>query len=234
MTRQQIGLARRTPLLASLPGHVCDRLLSSARVRRCPRGMAIFMQGDRARHLQIVIKGWVKLYRVTEGGDEALIDLVGAGQSIADLPALRRAPYGVSCESHSDSLIVLLDPRTADACAEARALLTEAVLRQSAAHMDRMTQQLEQLKVMSTSQRLATFLLDTGRALGWPPEFSLPYEKTLLVAHLGMKPESLSRAFGKLRALGVTVTRDWVRIASREALLDHSRNTGAAALAIAA
>jgi CRP/FNR family transcriptional activator FtrB len=39
-------------------------------------------------------------------------------------------------------------------------------------------------------------------------EVTLPYEKQLIANHLGLTPESLSRAMGHLRRHGVTVTRD--------------------------
>jgi hypothetical protein len=34
---------------------------------------------------------------------------------------------------------------------------------------------------------------------------ALPYDKVLIAARLGLKPESLSRAFAKLRSVGVAV-----------------------------
>ncbi len=40
----------------------------------------------------------------------------------------------------------------------------------------------------------------------------MPYEKSLIASRLGMKPESFSRALGKLSVLGVTVDRESVRI----------------------
>jgi hypothetical protein len=35
--------------------------------------------------------------------------------------------------------------------------------------------------------------------------FALPYDKNLIAGQLGLKPESLSRAFAKLRSVGVVV-----------------------------
>lgn len=39
-----------------------------------------------------------------------------------------------------------------------------------------------------------------------------PFEKALIANRLGMKPESLSRALGKLKPCGVNVDRDNVTI----------------------
>ena len=41
----------------------------------------------------------------------------------------------------------------------------------------------------------------------------LPCEKALIANRLGMKPESFSRAIGRLRNLGVSVDHEYVSIA---------------------
>ena len=43
---------------------------------------------------------------------------------------------------------------------------------------------------------------------------TLPYEKMLIAGRLGMKPESLSRAFQRLRGVGVFTEHDTVTIQS--------------------
>jgi hypothetical protein len=40
---------------------------------------------------------------------------------------------------------------------------------------------------------------------------ALPYDKNLIAARLGLKPESLSRAFANLRSVGVAVHAAHVR-----------------------
>mgnify|MGYP000870833733 FL=1 len=42
----------------------------------------------------------------------------------------------------------------------------------------------------------------------------LPYDKSLIAGRLGMKPESLSRAFARLRESGVTVRQNHAAISS--------------------
>jgi hypothetical protein len=40
----------------------------------------------------------------------------------------------------------------------------------------------------------------------------LPYDKVLIAVRLGLKPESLSRAFAKLRSIGVAVHASHVAV----------------------
>jgi CRP/FNR family transcriptional regulator, dissimilatory nitrate respiration regulator len=73
-------------------------------------------------------------------------------------------------------------------------------------------QQLEQVSSRSTVQRVALFLLRLGRCQQGPCVVELPLDKTFIAARLGMQPETLSRAFAKLRQHGVEVSGDQVSI----------------------
>ena len=47
---------------------------------------------------------------------------------------------------------------------------------------------------------------------------ALPYDKVLIAGRLGLRPESLSRAFARLREHGVTIRNTNAAIASVDAL----------------
>lgn len=214
MTRHLFEIAARSPLLSAMPDKVRDCLLSRATLRRVPRGTTVFLQGDLANRFQIVVEGWVKLYRVSPAGDEALVDLLGLGRSIEDINALRQNDYRTSCEACCDTTLVQIDPAAVGACPDARQELSVAVMGAAAQEIDTLIGQVERLKIWNASKRLAVFLLTNGSHRGGATVCLLPYEKHLLAAHLGIKPESLSRAFARLRAVGVAVDGQRVTIRS--------------------
>ena len=72
-------------------------------------------------------------------------------------------------------------------------------------HMHHLAQQVEQLKAQTGVQRLAEFLVSLCPRDGGECTIALPYDKILIAGRLGLKPESLSRAFAKLRSVGVDV-----------------------------
>nr|HMQ57545.1 hypothetical protein [Rhizobiaceae bacterium] len=49
---------------------------------------------------------------------------------------------------------------------------------------------------------------------------ALPFDKALLAGKLGIKPESLSRAFNRLKSCGVRIERDMAVIADVACLAD--------------
>ena len=73
--------------------------------------------------------------------------------------------------------------------------------------------EIEQLKAHSAPQRIADFFVKQAGSASGSARIALPYEKALIASRLGMKPESFSRALGRLAELGVAVERDSVSIA---------------------
>ena len=88
-------------------------------------------------------------------------------------------------------------------------------------HLKALVEQIEQIKLLSASQRIADFLVRLCPIREGSCTIDLPYEKALIASRLGMKPESLSRALAKLRPLGVSVDREQVSIVDVDLLVRH-------------
>ena len=106
-----------------------------------------------------------------------------------------------------------------------------AALASTLQHLHQLVGQVEQIKAQTGAQRVAEFLLelcgcDAGRC-----SVTLPYDKTLIAGRLGMKPESLSRAFARLKPLGVSITRNHATIENVAALSDYCEEAPVAACA---
>jgi CRP-like cAMP-binding protein len=72
-------------------------------------------------------------------------------------------------------------------------------------HLHHLVQQVEQLKAQSGVQRVAEFLASLSTVKQGKCAIALPYDKVLIAARLGLTPESLSRAFARLKAVGVVI-----------------------------
>lgn len=97
----------------------------------------------------------------------------------------------------------------------ARFDLLLGLLAATSARLRRTVHGITEIKLRSTTQRLAGYLVELAAARGraggvGPQRLVLPCEKHRLAERLGMQPESLSRAFARLRPQGVTTGRNEV------------------------
>lgn len=212
MLHRHLQLAERSRLLGSLSSSVRACVLSKARVRNFPRGATIFIQGEQARNLNIVLEGRVKLYRVAPSGCEAIVEVCAPGRSFEELATLRGEAHRVSAQAATDASLLFVDLAGIDACPSAHQELMQAALAAAAESLDMLLDEVEQLKVQNGAQRLSGFLLSFCDGGEGRCEFELPYEKHLIAGRLGMKPESLSRAIRRLRRQGVAIRSDRVTI----------------------
>ena len=224
---RQIALKSR--LLAALPEDLRPALLASARLVALQRGDSLFHRGDTAHAVHVVVEGWVKLYRVAPSGAEAVVAVMTRGQSFGEPIALRRAPYPVSAEASTDCRLIALPAQALLDMLRDRPEAAIAILSATFLHLHQLVEQIEQLKARSGAQRVAEFLLELCPSGAESATVTLPYDKALIAGRLGMKPESLSRAFARLREHGVRINQTSAAIGSVSRLqaLTEADATGA-------
>ena len=87
-----------------------------------------------------------------------------------------------------------------------------AIVSSTFRHLHALVSQVEQLKAQSGVQRVAEFLASLSSTEQGTCAIALPYDKILIAARLGLTPESLSRAFAKLRGVGVVINASQVTV----------------------
>ncbi|AAV97455.1 cyclic nucleotide-binding protein (plasmid) [Ruegeria pomeroyi DSS-3] len=220
----QKAIARNSLLIRSLPEQHVDALLSQAVWRSYDRGETLFLQEEKAQAIHVVIDGWVKLFRMTPTGSEAVVSVFTRGESFGEAVALRNTPYPVSAEAVTPCEVMHIPSPVFVSLMRRDPEICISILATTFGHLHSLVAQLEQLKAQTGAQRVAEFLLelcdcDTGAC-----EVTLPYDKMLIAGRLGMKPESLSRAFSRLKAAGVTVKRNHAEIEDIALLRDYAES----------
>lgn len=213
-------IAAESMLLNGLAPDWQDQILRTAMVRDFDRGTTIFLQGERARAIYIVVDGWVKLFRITPNGAEAVVGVFTRGRSIGEAVAFRADTYPVSAEAASNCRLVRIEADVFLSNIRRDPEIALAMLSATYAHLQGMVAQIEALKSRTGAQRVAEFLLELADCMEGRCEVTLPYDKVLIAGRLGMKPESLSRAFAKLRDQGVVITQSRAEIDDIDALRD--------------
>lgn len=215
-------IIEKSLFLQSLPEEVLDELLASATKKEYQRGDTMFLQGDPATHIFIVLEGWVKLFRISTNGNEAVVNVFSRGQSFGEAAALQSAIYPVSCDAVTDCVLASVPANKLINLIKERPEISLSVIASTFRHLHDLVGQLEQIKSHTGGQRIAQFLLDLAPVESGACVVSLPYDKTLIAGRLGMKPESLSRAFKKLSEVGVRIERNCASVEDLDRLRDYA------------
>ncbi|HEY0837360.1 MAG TPA: Crp/Fnr family transcriptional regulator [Azospirillum sp.] len=204
MDADVIGAVSRSPFFSMLSGEDRARLLGYSEARHFDLGSALFHSGDPARDFFVIASGSVGL-SVGAGGR---MDVLAAGDLAGEDAVFDRGTHGATARAllPVDAVAVPAGPFFAHM--EDRFEVVLALLAGASAGLRGMIQEITELKLLSTARRLANFLVGLAGDREGAARLVLPCEKHVLAERLGMQPESLSRAFAKLRAQGVTVGRN--------------------------
>jgi CRP-like cAMP-binding protein len=194
--------------------------LKEARVQSYRRGQILFLRGDPAERFYLLLDGWVKIFLDTPSGEQTVIEIMRGGETIAEAAIFLGMAYPASAEVADDARLVEIPAQSFLARLRQDGELALKMLAALSKRLHYLIQHIEKVQAFSTPQRLGGFLLGLTDKTTGEVVLRLPYDKSLVAARLGMKPESLSRALAKLRDVGVTTQGDTVRLADVERLRD--------------
>lgn len=215
---------KRSFLFKGANPEAVQAIAAACHVRRAAKGAMLFAAGDEAHSFFFLIEGWVKLFRLSQSGEESIINVVAPGETFAEIAVFGKmgGRYPVNAEAVEDVMVldiprgVFIEKIKQDSDF-ALSLLAAIAMRQR-----HLVQQIEQVSARSAPQRIGTFLLKLC-----PQPLSrtavtvnLPYDKSLISARLNIKPETFSRALAKLRDVGVETHGKQATLAKPAALCD--------------
>lgn len=212
LTPLDLETVQHAPLLCDLPDAMLQQLIEVSHVHEYPRGKLLFLRGEPAASIYLLLDGWVKVFRDTPDGEQTVIGILRTGETVAEAAIFLGQDYPASAEVVSASRLFeipadyLLNLLRKDSDVAIKMLGTLSQ------RMRGLVLHIEQIQARSTQQRLGDFLLGLCTVKDGAAVIDLPYDKSLVAARLGMKPESLSRALAKLREYGVTTNGHQVEL----------------------
>lgn len=201
-----------------------EKLDAHKQIQNFKRGKVIFIQGDEAERFYLIRKGWVKLFRETRDGAQAIIDVVPAGRLFGEKAVLENDHHSCTAEVVEDAEIVSYSLADLKKELETDSDLTKSMLQEMARQCHRQEKELEHRSIQNAAQRIGCLLLRlSDQTAEGPVSIKLPYDKTLIAAQLGMQPETFSRALGKLREqLGLEIQGANIQIDDLQKLVSFS------------
>ena len=180
MTPEQQRIARASVLMRGMPPTVADNLLGTARLRHCERNATIFLQGENADAIFIVTDGWLKLYRISPNGSEAVVAVFTKGASFGEAIALQGGGYPVAAGAVTEATLIRIDAETSRNTLKQSPETALSMLSAAYMHLHSLVAQVEELKARTGAQRVASFLLELAPCKSGRCEVTLPYDKALI------------------------------------------------------
>lgn len=211
-TRKDKDAIRRSVLLGRLPSAAMRAVLDGGSPQLIAKGEIVCRQGDAARTCYVILGGTIKLSRVLAPRASAIISIHKPSQSIMEGDALNADVYSTTAEAVTEARLARVDALRLRDLIAADPPVALAMLASASMHLRMLLGQVERLKTMTATTRLADFILSLIEPGARAATVSLPYEKRVLAAQLGITPESFSRTLRQLRSYGVIVANDQVEI----------------------
>jgi CRP-like cAMP-binding protein len=205
LTADDLNIVRRIAVFRTLKAETVDHIIAPATGMMLKAHDTLYRQDDPATAFFIMIEGWTKHYRINLSGEETVIHVLTKGDSFAEAVALTGGHFSATAEAVTDARIVRIPADHIVRCIGANPEIALAMIASTCQRLHYLMEEVEQLKAHSGVQRVAEFLASLAPIDAGSCVIALPYDKVLIAARLGLKPESLSRAFARLRLLGVSV-----------------------------
>jgi len=208
----------RFPLFSGLDAAHLSTFAAIARPRKVSRKEILFREGDPATGFFLLLKGRIKLLKLSSSGKEQIIHFVNEGNSFAEAALYMQQTYPVYAEALENSELLFIPKDEFTKLLESDSSLAANLIAHLAQYLQLLTRKVEELSLMDAASRLCRHL-----AANLDPEtgiVKLGAGKGQTASSLGMAVETFSRTLTRLKEEGV-VKEDKggiLRVPDREAL----------------
>lgn len=200
------------------------KLSANAQHQSYKKGKILFVHDDTIDRFYIIKSGWVKLFRETLDGAQAVVDILANNHVFGDIAIFENDIVPYSAEIVSNTEIISLPLADLKAEIKNNNELTLDMLKSMAHDRRQQDKEIEHRTIQNAPQRIGCFLLRLAdQSQTGPVTIHLPYDKILVAARLGMQPETFSRALSKLRdETGIRISGATIEMESLDQIVRYS------------
>lgn len=198
---------REIPLFTELSIQQLRQITAASNLKRFSKHEILFLENDHYTGFYILLKGVIKVYKISSNGKESIVHIIKPFNVFADIPLFEGGNYPVSAEALEESLALYIPKENFLILINKNPDLCLKMLAGFAKRLKSLVNQLEDLTSKEIPNRLAKYLLieikSTGTEEHPEPFVKLSIPKSTIAAYLGTITETLSRTFKKLQNEGI-------------------------------
>jgi CRP-like cAMP-binding protein len=217
-------LLRRSPLFSALDDHQLAQVKQTLRHIALAENETLFVHQQHADRFFMLLRGQVKLFRISPNGDEKVVELVQPGQTFAEaVMFMETHRYPVSATAIVASELLSVDSHT---FLNQLRHSTETCFRLMADMSMRLRarlREIDDLTLQNATFRLVNFLVQQlPKDASGESTIQLQTPKSVIASRLSIKPETFSRILSSLCKDGIIeVERSTVHVHDIARLRDY-------------
>ena len=182
-----------------------------ARVVRIEKGMPVFLEGDEAGFIGLVLEGGVQIVHDDYYGVRSVLGHTGPRELFAETYACSNVPVmPVSGYALQPAVIMFFSCRKmltvcSNAC-QFHNRIVKNLLQVVAEHNVVMSRKIRYMSQKTTRQKLMAYLLDQAKKAK-SPEFTIPFDRRTLADYLAVERSAMSAELGKMQKEGILQTK---------------------------
>ena len=207
--KEYFELLLSTPLFSGIAPQDLEPMLHclGATVVRICKGDPVFLEGDEAGFIGVVLEGSVQVVQEDYYGNRSILTHAEKGELFAEAFACANIEtIPVSGYAVRDSKLLLLScQKMLTVCSSACLFhnqLVKNMLKVVAQKNLEMNNKIRFMSQKTTKEKLMAYLLEQAKASG-SPEFTIPFDRQALADYLGVERSAMSAELGKLKKAGV-------------------------------
>lgn len=217
-------IIRKQGFFKSCDDDFVERLARQSYVQISHKNHLLLLHQDPADKFYIILSGWIKLFRETLDGAQAIVDILPSGHMFGETSIFEGDTYPYNAEAVEPTELLVLPLDLLKKEIKDNPNLAMEMLSTMARYRRQQDEELEHRTLQNAPQRIGCFLLRlTNQKATGPIIIHLPYDKTLVASRLGMQPETFSRALNKLKAAtGIKVKGATIELKDLDQLAQYS------------
>ncbi len=216
--RQIIDGLQACSLFSGLNKNDLENIADLSEIIHIRKGQLLFSEGEIARAFYVVFRGRMRIYKLSSSGREQTLLTPGPGTSMAEAALFADGKYPAYSAAREDSELISIDRSRFLELIKTRPQIALNMIALLSERLRNFAKKIEQLSLMGVVPRLAEYIVHESKGKS---EFPLDISKGDLASILGTVPETLSRAFAKLKSGGyIGEIGNAIRINNYEGLIE--------------
>jgi CRP/FNR family transcriptional regulator, dissimilatory nitrate respiration regulator len=200
----EIDILKEIHLFSELDIKDIRKISEFSLIKKYDKNELIFSDGDKYSGFYIVLKGKVKVFKMSPAGKESVIHIFQALEAFAEVPLFENFPfYPVNAQTLEESVLFFIPGKDFIELTVNNPHISLKIISGLAKKLHTLTKRIESLTLSDVPNRLAKYIIEEydkpHKVILSKPFITLTISKSTLAGYLGTITETLSRTFKKLQ-----------------------------------